>query len=96
MKAITKRKPMALLGERRFMVVPAKDLTGFGLDWRFVQREFLTAGDAQRRLTRLQKAQPNASWCVIEFYLPEGQSGMLSLDEMNTVPLQIRIVGGVV
>lgn len=94
MKTITPCKPLALLGERRFMVISGKGLSGFGIDWRFEHREFLTLGDAQHKLAKRQKAQPNASWCVIEFYLPTESHGMLSLDDCNTVPLQIRIVGG--
>jgi hypothetical protein len=62
MKAATKRKPMALLGARRFMVVSAKELSGLGLDWEFQHREFLTLGDARRKLTSRHQSPQVAAW----------------------------------
>lgn len=92
MRTITKRDPLPLLGKRRFMVVPAKDIAGTGNDWKFEHREFLTLGDARRKLAKKRKSPFDAGWYIIEFYLPTGQVGTLCLNDESSVPIRVRIV----
>lgn len=92
MKTTTKHKPLALLGERRFMATTMPP--DGGSDWRFDHSEFKTFADAQREAKRQNKLDPTENWFVVEFYFPDGELGTFAMDGMLRVPLRIRIAGG--
>lgn len=88
-------QPLALLGERRFLVIDNGDLREYGVDWKFNHAEFLTLNAAKQKAKKLRKASPDSSYYVVELFLPDGDTGAFALGDGHlNIPIRARIVEG--